>query len=412
MSQAPMTGNKSQKLHPNLIEGVEEALDASLSRGVPADKVLMRLFRDHPKWGGRDRAFIAETTYSIVRYLRHYVNGIGPDTDWRRVIGWHLLATGHELPPWPGWEGLRRLPKRNDLPLAVTESVTDWLDRKGREGYGDRWPAILHALNEPAPVVLRINPLRCTLVEARAALEELGIPAEPRGDLALELLQRADVFRTEPFRAGWFEVQDLASQQVVPALDVRPGQRIVDACAGAGGKTLHIAALTGNKGQIIALDTEDSKLLELRKRAARAGVSNIETRANDDLKVGKRLYGTADRLLLDVPCTGTGVLRRNPDIKWKIGQAFLDKVTGIQAEILQRYSPICKPGGLMVYATCSILPEENGQQVSAFLQGNPGFRLVEEKRLLPDEFGYDGFYIAVIERLTSPSEGGDSPDAQ
>lgn len=406
-----MTGNTTQKLHPNLVEGVEQALDSALRRGVPADKVLMRLFRDHPKWGGRDRAFIAETTYAIVRYLRHYVNGIGPDTDWRRVIGWHLLDQGFALPPWPGWEGLRPLPRKKDEPLAVTESITDWLDRKGREGYGNRWPALLHALNEVAPVVLRINPLRCTLEEARAALDELGIVAEPRGDLALELMQRADVFRTEPFRAGWFEVQDLASQQVAPALHVLPGQRIVDACAGAGGKSLHIAALTGNKGQIIALDTEEFKLLELRKRAARAGVSNIETRAIDDLKVVKRLYGTADRLLLDVPCTGTGVLRRNPDIKWKIGQVFLDKVTGIQADILQRYSPICKPGGLMVYATCSILPEENGHQVRAFLQKNPGFRLVEEKQLLPDDFGYDGFYIATIERITNPTANEGSPDA-
>lgn len=407
-----MTGNTTQKLHANLVDGVEQALDSALRRGVPADKVLMRLFRDNPQWGGRDRAFIAESTYSIVRYLRHYLNGIGPDTDWRKVIGWHLLAQGYELPPWPGWEGLRPIPKSPDRPLAVMESITDWLDRKGREGYGDRWPAILHALNEPAPVVLRVNPLRCSLDQARASLAELGIASEPRGDLSLELLQRADVFRTEPFRAGWFEVQDLASQQVVPALDVHPGQRIVDACAGAGGKTLHIAAITGNKGQIIALDTEEFKLLELRKRAARAGISNIETRPIDDLKVVKRLYGTADRLLLDVPCTGTGVLRRNPDIKWKIGQAYLEKVAGIQADILQRYSPICKPGGLMVYATCSILPEENGKQVSAFLERNPDFRLVTERQLLPDEFGYDGFYIATIERLTNPSEDEGSPAAQ
>lgn len=407
-----MTGNKTPKLHPNLVEGVEQALDASLRRGVPADKVLMRLFRDNPKWGGRDRAFIAETTYSIIRYLRHYTNGIGPDTDWRRIVGRHLLEQGYQLPPWPGWEGLRRRQAESDLPLAVTESITDWLDRKGREGYGERWPAILHALNEPASVVLRINPLRCNIAEAQAALSLVGIASTPRSELALELEQRADVFRTEPFRAGWFEVQDLASQQVVPALDVLPGQRIVDACAGAGGKTLHIAALTGNKGQIIALDTEEYKLLELRKRAARAGISNIETRAIDDFKVIKRLYGTADRLLLDVPCTGTGVLRRNPDIKWKIGQAYLEKVTTLQADILQRYSPICKPGGLMVYATCSILPEENDLQVAAFLERNTGFRLREEKRLLPDEFGYDGFYIAVIERLTNPSEGEGSPDAQ
>lgn len=401
------------RLHPNLVHAVEEALATTLMQGYPADKVMARLLRSNPQWGARDRAFIAETTYDILRWLRHYVKGYGPATDWRRVIGWHFQSRGFTLPDWPEWRDMPAPPDHGpQAPLAIRESVTDWLDRKGSEAYGDRWPSLLSALNRPARVVLRVNPMRATLADTAQALAAEGIATRVLGEWALELEERANIFRSQPFLAGWFEVQDLASQQIAPLLEIRPGDRVVDACAGAGGKTLHLAALSGNKGQIIALDTEAPKLTELRKRAARAGATNVQTRLIDHSRVVKRLYGSADKLLLDVPCTGTGVLRRNPDAKWRIGEEYLQQCLSLQADILAKYCRICRPGGRIVYATCSILPEENEGQIARFLESHPGYTLVQEGQLLPDDFGYDGFYFAVLTAPKGPSEAAGSTGDQ
>ena len=180
-------------------------------------------------------------------------------------------------------------------------------------------------------------------------------------------------------------------------MDVKEGMRVVDACAGAGGKTLHIAALMKNKGQIIALDIYEWKLAELKRRAKRAGAFNIEARFIEDNKVIKRLHSTADRLLIDAPCSGLGVLKRNPDSKWKIDEDFINRIKTEQENILQNYSKILKKGGKMVYATCSILPSENGEQVRKFLAENTEFALVKEENIMPSD-GYDGFYMALIER--------------
>jgi 16S rRNA (cytosine967-C5)-methyltransferase len=193
------------------------------------------------------------------------------------------------------------------------------------------------------------------------------------------------------------EVQDAGSQCIAPFLKASPGMRVIDACAGAGGKSLHLAALMENKGSIISMDTEAWKLEELRKRARRNGVHIIQARPIESSKTIKRLHGTADRLLLDVPCSGLGTLRRNPDAKWKLSLDFLDKVRTTQAEILRSYSKMLRPGGQMVYATCSILPSENERQVERFLSENPNFKLLEDRKILPSEHGFDGFYMARLE---------------
>jgi 16S rRNA (cytosine967-C5)-methyltransferase len=193
-------------------------------------------------------------------------------------------------------------------------------------------------------------------------------------------------------------VQDYSSQLVAPFLQVEPGMRVVDACAGGGGKSLHLAALMKNQGKIISLDTEADKLVRLRERATRAKTNIIETRAIEGAKTIKRLYDSADRLLLDVPCTGMGVLRRNPDAKWKLTPEFYQEVLETQYQILSRYSPIIKPGGYLVYATCSVLPTENRNQVDRFLNEYSGFEFIEDRSILPQDDGYDGFYMALIKR--------------
>ena len=212
--------------------------------------------------------------------------------------------------------------------------------------------------------------------------------------------ERANVFTTEAFKKGSFEVQDASSQLVAQFLDVEQGMKVVDTCAGAGGKTLHLAALMENKGQIIAMDIYDNKLKELKRRAKRAGAHNIDMRVIDSTKPIKKLYDKADRVLIDAPCSGLGVLRRNPDAKWKLQPEFIEKIKNTQSEILATYSRMVKPGGKLVYATCSILPSENQQQVEKFLTSDSGkeFTFVKEKKILSHESGFDGFYMAMIER--------------
>ena len=214
---------------------------------------------------------------------------------------------------------------------------------------------------------------------------------------ALVLKKRQNVIQLEQFQRGMFEVQDAGSQLISPFLKVAEGMCVIDACAGAGGKSLHLAALMQNSGKLIAMDIEPRKLEELKKRAQRANVSIIETKIIDD-KVITNLTASADRLLLDVPCSGIGVLRRNPDAKWKLSLDFIDKIRDTQQQLLQSYSQMLRSGGLMVYATCSILPSENREQVDKFLLSQDGkFELEEERIVMPSE-GFDGFYMARLKK--------------
>jgi 16S rRNA (cytosine967-C5)-methyltransferase len=217
---------------------------------------------------------------------------------------------------------------------------------------------------------------------------------------ALVLAKRQNIFQHPAFKEGLFEVQDASSQKVATALDVEPGMRVIDACAGAGGKSLHLAALMEDKGRVISMDVEAWKLQNTRLRARRNGISIIEPRPIEGTKTIKRLKESADRLLLDVPCSGLGVLKRNPDTKWKLSPESIEKVQAIQQDILQRYSTMLKPGGIMVYATCSILPSENQDQVNTFLESPAGkeFELIEDEKVLAQESGFDGFYIAKLRK--------------
>ena len=212
------------------------------------------------------------------------------------------------------------------------------------------------------------------------------------------LNERQNVFKTKAFKNGFFEVQDASSQLVAPYLEVKPGMRVIDTCAGAGGKTLHLAAQMENKGQLIAMDIYGGKLAELKKRARRAGAHNINTRVIEGSKTIKKLKNSADRILIDAPCSGLGVIKRNPDSKWKLQPEFVDRIKQTQAEILDSYSSMLKVNGLLVYATCSILPSENEKQVEKFLSKNKNFKLHKDLKVSPTDSGFDGFYMALLER--------------
>ena len=228
--------------------------------------------------------------------------------------------------------------------------------------------------------------------------EEIETETVPSAPDALVLVERKNVFLSQAFKKGLFEVQDASSQLVAPFLDVKPGQRVIDACAGAGGKTLHLASLMENKGQIIALDIHGHKLAELKKRAKRDGAHNTETRTIEGTKSIKKLKGKADRVLIDAPCSGIGVLKRNPDSKWKLNADFIERIRKTQAEILDQYASMVKTGGKLVYATCSILPSENEKQVKAFLANHKEFEMIKDKKVSPAASGFDGFYMALMEK--------------
>ncbi len=398
------------RIYRNQAEAAVGTLVNVLVNGAYADKEIEYALKRDRRRGASDRAFIASSVYGIVRRRRlyMYVTGLDEVKDDRDVwllLGAHILLSGGTLPPWEEFskmdsENVRGLYDRAQSVRAVRESIPDWLDEVGEKELPGMWEAELAAMNTEAPVVLRANTLKAPVDAVAKVLEKENI-ATVRIDgcpEALELPRRANVFDTKAFRDGWFEVQDASSQQVARLLAPEPGMRVVDACAGAGGKTLHLAALMQGKGTIVAMDVYEKKLEELRRRAARAGACNVETRLIEGTKIIKRLYDKADRLLLDVPCSGLGTLRRNPDAKWKLSPDFLERVTALQYEILSSYSRMVKAGGRMVYSTCSILPRENTAQVERFLSENRNFRLVEQHSLLSGRDGYDGFYMALLER--------------
>ena len=389
------------KLHNNTIRGVHTALEAIFEEGQYADKVIERTLKSNPKWGARDRSFIAETTYEMVRWWR-LINYLSPSKDYWDLFGTYWLMQGHRLPEWEEFARINPDKVKGKYESiqdpALMESIPDWLQKLGEKELGDLWKTEIHALNEEAEVVLRVNTLKTTREKLKNQLADDGINTyivKGYPD-ALILEERQNVFRHAAFKAGLFEVQDASSQLVAAALAVEPGMRVIDACAGAGGKALHLAALMENKGKILALDVEDWKLQQAKLRARRDGVSILEPKPIEGTKTIKRLKESADRLLLDVPCSGLGVLRRNPDTKWKLSPESIEKVQLAQQEILQSYPSMLKKGGQMVYATCSILPSENELQVKKFLESEAGkdFELIEDKKVLAQESGFDGFYIA------------------
>lgn len=402
------------RLHRNLVFATVDALSEIFNEGNYADKVIEKTLKRDKRWGSRDRSFIAETTYDIVRWKRLYAEIAGVKAPFKREDLFRMFAVwavlkGIKLPEWPQFTGTpeRRIKGKFDELSKIRkyrESIPDWLDELGEKELGEKsWTKEIHALNNQAPVVIRANRLKTDPEKLASSLEKEGIETYNLKNYpdALVLRERANIFKTNAFREGLFEVQDASSQRVAKFLGAEPGMRVVDTCAGAGGKSLHLAAIMENKGQIIALDIYGNKLKELKRRAKRAGAHNIETRSIENNKVIKKLYNSADRVLIDAPCSGLGVLSRNPDAKWKLQPEFLDNIRNTQIEILQQYSKILKKGGKMVYATCSVLPSENQKQVEFFLNTDEGksFKLVKDEKILSSESGYDGFYMALLEKI-------------
>ena len=428
MSPPKKTSENTSKIHRPVAEQVLLALQQIFNEGSDdktshtsrqADRVIEKLFKSNRQLGSRDRRFIAESVYDIVRWWRLLAASIGRDeitlgsTELWRIFGAWLLLRGDALPDWPEFQGLNLAEiaeRKSKIPVAsaIGQSFPDWLYELGERELGrEKWAAYAQKLNEPAPVVLRANRLKIdaqTLI-GKLKKEDIETTLANGTTDGLILTERKNVSATESFATGLFEIQDGASQQIAPLLNVEPSHsptplNVIDACAGAGGKTLHLAALMGNRGTITALDVNARKLEELEKRRTRAGAKIVNVKKILSSHTMEEFKGRADRLLLDVPCSGLGVLRRNADTKWRLKPADIARLHDLQATILNEYTETLKVGGRLVYATCSILPSENEKQIEAFMKRQPEtWRLEKEIKFAPGENGYDGFYAAALTKL-------------
>lgn len=397
------------KLHKNLLKGLHNAFAEVLQQDKYADKVLERTLKTNKKWGAKDRAYISEIFYEIIRWKRQYEFYIGKELNENtiyEIILAYLLKNKMEFQLFDEFHGIsvKKLKdnlKKTTSDKAIQYSVPNWLLQRFQKELPQRWEQELKALNIPAETILRVNTLKTSkdeLIEKLAEERIETVTIKGYND-ALKLTFKKNVFKTQAFKEGLFEIQDASSQLVAEALDAKAGMKIIDACAGAGGKTLHIASKMQNKGNIVALDIFEWKLIELKRRAKRAGVFNITTKVIDDNKVLKRLYNSADAVLIDAPCSGTGVLRRNPDAKWKLNEDFINRMVVLQAELLQSSAKMVKNGGTLVYATCSILPSENREQIDKFLSQNNEFQLISMQEYFPSECKFDGFFIAKLKKI-------------
>jgi 16S rRNA (cytosine967-C5)-methyltransferase len=411
------------------IEQVRQVLGDVLQWEYPADVTLSRWFRDHPKLGGRDRAEVAEAVFDVLRHLRRYrhlaESGSGAAARRLAILGLasqfnrEVLDAGlsEQERHWLSHVGRVDL---QALPLAVQHSLPDWLEERITTLPDAQ--ALIASLNQPAPLDIRVNPFKTDRETVLGQLQQgpfarCNPQPTPYSPWGIRLQGRPPVNRWGLFESGDIEVQDEGSQILVALMAPRRGEMIIDYCAGAGGKTLLLGALMRSTGRLYAFDVSAARLARAKPRFARSGLSNIVPvviAEQSDQRV-KRLRGKAHRVLVDAPCSGLGTLRRNPDLKWRQHPESLQKLQATQADILRQAAQCVAPGGRLVYATCSILPEENELQVQAFLQGNPEFTLLDAGKILkdrcenltldgpmlvlrPDIHGTDGFFAAVLER--------------
>lgn len=409
------------------IDAATEALERVLAFDRPADSVLHDFFGAHRALGSRDRAFVADTVYGVLRRLRT-VDHLAPGRRPRRmVLAWLARCAGgsvRELAPILGAEeatwlaALKAMPL-DALPLATRLELPDWVVEKlGAALPESELMVLARALNEPAPLDLRVNTLLATRDEVLRELAADGIIAAPTpySPVGVRVRGKPAINRHPLFTRGAVEVQDESSQLLGFLVGPRRHDLVVDFCAGAGGKSLLLGALMRTHGRIYAFDVSATRLARLKPRLKRSGLSNIHPqliRSENDARV-KRLAGKIDRVLVDAPCSGLGTLRRNPDLKWRQSPQSVTELAAKQAAIAHAASRLAKPGGRLVYATCSVLRDENEDIVARFLDEHADFESVPCNRLLaqqhialdtgqylqlrPHLHGTDGFFAAVFER--------------
>ncbi|MDR1064539.1 MAG: RsmB/NOP family class I SAM-dependent RNA methyltransferase [Azoarcus sp.] len=417
----------------SLVSQAAQALGIALDFDYPADAVLSRYFREHRALGHRDRAFIAGTVYGVLRRLRWLRRLAGSEaTPWQLLLAWLARGEGWAMHQFEGiasveenrWIEKVKAATLAEGTLAERADLPDWLCERLLAVHGEADVLQLaHSLNRPAPLDLRVNILKAgrdaVLARLRAdGLEATPCPLSPHG---IRLADKPALQKHALFLDGSFEVQDEGSQILGFLVQPMRGELVVDFCAGAGGKTLHLGALMRSSGRLYALDVAEKRLARLRERMARAGLSNVHPMliAHECDARLKRLAGKAGRVLVDAPCSGLGTLRRNPDLKWRQTPAAIAEMVVRQQAILAAAAKLVRPGGRLVYATCSLLGEENDGVVDAFLTAHPEFTpssaeeilsrqgispgTGERLRLSPSVHETDGFFAAVLARTEAAS---------
>jgi 16S rRNA (cytosine967-C5)-methyltransferase len=418
-------------MHPNaLLDLATELLRAVLKLDQPADSVVSAFFRQHRALGARERHALAETTYAVLRrrlLLQHLAQG-GSGALERRlaILAWQGSDTflrGALGPQEQQWLAQIQAVDRTALPDKLRHNLPDWLAAALQAQLGAEFWPLVNALDEPAPLDLRVNALKARRDEVRGALAQSGIAAEPTpySPWGLRVQGKPALDKLALFTQGAIEVQDEGSQMLALLTDAKRGEMVVDFCAGAGGKTLALGASMRNTGRLYAFDVSGHRLQALKPRLARSGLSNVypaQIAHERDERI-KRLAGKIDRVLVDAPCSGLGTLRRNPDLKWRQSPRSVEELKVKQQAILTSAARLLKPGGRLVYATCSLLQAENEAVVAAFdaERGGDfsplpareildGLKIVNSTelvcgawlRLWPHRHQTDGFFAAVWQR--------------
>ncbi|MES2256437.1 MAG: RsmB/NOP family class I SAM-dependent RNA methyltransferase [Pseudomonadota bacterium] len=367
----------------------------------PVDRYLKAWFRDHRFAGSKDRRAITEQVYAIHRGHAHFAHRMGSDAPRALVIA-ALLANGEDpealftggYGPAPLTDSERSAiaTPPTSLPSWVTGEYPLWLETELLRAFGDRLPEEMRAFQERAPVDLRVNTLKTDRDAVVSALRADGFACDPLGDMpdAIRCEAGASLTAHPLYDAGAFEIQDVSAQKAVALCEVKPGMRVLDLAAGAGGKSLALAAAMQNQGEIVACDVRGAALFELERRAVRAGATNIRTHI-----LGELPSGPFDLVLLDAPCSGSGTWRRQPELKWRLTPEQLAARMALQDALLAQAGSVAQ--ARLVYATCSILPCENQDRVSAFLASDTAFTRVQaDFHTSPAAADSDGFYAAIL----------------
>jgi 16S rRNA (cytosine967-C5)-methyltransferase len=413
---------------PPQLDAATETLGLVLRFDRPADAILSHYFRGHRALGVHDRVFVAEAVYGTLRHKRHIDHLVG-ETTARRVLLAYLARFGgistRELQPALAagegeWLVQLKAAGTDEVPPGVQTDLPDWLiARLAQQMPETEILALGRALQQAAPLDLRVNTLRNDRdsVLARFAAEGLAAQPTPYSPLGIRLRDKPALARHPLYVEGSIEVQDEGSQLLGFLVAPRRNDLVVDFCAGAGGKTLMLGAMMQSRGRVYAFDVSEKRLARLKPRLKRSGLSNLHPQLlqhENDPKV-KRLAGKIDRVLVDAPCSGLGTLRRNPDLKWRQSPQSIEELKAKQASILRAAARLVKPGGRLVYATCSLLREENQDIVEAFLAQHPEFKLLNCNEILlqqripldtgpylqlwPHVHGTDGFFAAALQKL-------------
>ncbi|MBP9148100.1 MAG: RsmB/NOP family class I SAM-dependent RNA methyltransferase [Rhodoferax sp.] len=400
-------------MHPKaLLDACSELVRLTLKFDHPADAIVSRFFRDHRGFGPRERATMAETVYTVLRKKQlfdHFApSGSGPKERRLAILGFYgpgdflRSALSDQEKNW--LDQCEKI-KPEDLMERHRHNLPEWLVQPLKDQLGtDFWP-LVESFNQGAGLDLRVNTFKAKRDEVQKALAASGIKAvaTPYSPWGLRIAGKPALNKHEAFLRGDFEVQDEGSQLLALLLDAKRGEMVVDFCAGAGGKTLALGAAMRSTGRLYAFDTSAGRLDAFKSRLARSGLSNVHPAAiahERDDRV-KRLTGKIDRVLVDAPCTGLGTLRRNPDLKWRQSPQSVEEMAAKQAAILQSAARLVKSGGRLVYATCSVLPQENEAIAQAFSEANKDFAAMEAGDILTG---------LKISQAGSPCHGG--PDGQ